>query len=73
MEKGAVTRKKCANGCIACKKCERECPVQAIVVENNLAKINYEICNGCGHCAEVCPVKCINQGDYRGANSNLKK
>jgi electron transport complex protein RnfB len=68
-EKGAVTRKKCANGCIACKKCERECPVQAIVVENNVAKINYELCNGCGHCAEVCPVKCIKQGDYRGVNN----
>jgi len=59
IEKGAVTRKKCTTGCIACNKCVRECPSTAIVVENNLARIDYEKCSDCGHCAEVCVTKCI--------------
>lgn len=71
-DKGAVTRKKCTVGCIACKKCEKECPVQAIVVENNLSKIDYAVCTDCGHCAEVCPVKCIVLRDFRGVNSYKK-
>ncbi|MBR3686183.1 MAG: RnfABCDGE type electron transport complex subunit B [Clostridia bacterium] len=58
-DKGAVTRKACANGCIACGKCERTCPNGAIKVEHNLAVIDYEKCTGCGECAEACPVKCI--------------
>ena len=58
-EKGAVIRKKCSAVCIACRKCARECPDQAIVVENNLAIIDYEKCKGCGHCAEICVAKCI--------------
>ena len=66
-EKGAVTRKKCSAGCIGCKKCEKECPAQAIVVENNLAKIDYEKCTGCGHCAEVCVVGCIRPLDIEKA------
>jgi Na+-translocating ferredoxin:NAD+ oxidoreductase RNF subunit RnfB len=68
-DKGAVTRKNCAVGCIACKKCEQECPVQAIVVENSLAVIDYAKCNDCGRCAEVCPVKCIALRDFKGVNS----
>jgi Na+-translocating ferredoxin:NAD+ oxidoreductase RNF subunit RnfB len=63
IEKGAATRKKCSIGCIGCAKCVRECPQEAIVVEENLAKIDYAKCSasneGCGHCAEICVVKCI--------------
>ena len=58
-EKGAVTRKKCKNGCIGCKKCENTCKWGAITVVDNLARIDYEKCTGCGECAAVCPVKCI--------------
>ncbi|MFB0920678.1 MAG: RnfABCDGE type electron transport complex subunit B [Oscillospiraceae bacterium] len=65
-EKGAVTRKACSHGCIACKKCEKECPVGAITVENNLSHIDYDKCTNCGHCAEVCPTKCIIKGDFSG-------
>ena len=53
-EKGGIARKKCAKACIACRKCERECPASAMVVKDNLARIDPERCKGCGHCVEVC-------------------
>ena len=59
IEKGAVVRKKCSKGCIGCGKCVKECPDGAIVMENNLAVIDYEKCSGCGHCAEVCVTNSI--------------
>ena len=58
-EKGAIVRKKCSSGCIACTKCVRECPESAISMVNNLAVIDYDICTGCGKCAESCITKCI--------------
>jgi Na+-translocating ferredoxin:NAD+ oxidoreductase RNF subunit RnfB len=66
LEKGAAVRKKCANGCIGCRKCERECPEQAITVTDNLARIDYDKCNGCGHCADVCTTKCIRRASFAG-------
>ena len=59
IEKGAVVRKKCSKGCIACGKCVRECPEGAIVMTDNLARIDYEKCTGCGHCVGACIAKCI--------------
>lgn len=59
IEKGAVVRKKCSQGCIACNKCVKECPDGAIVIEENLAVIDYAKCTGCGHCVEICVTKCI--------------
>jgi Na+-translocating ferredoxin:NAD+ oxidoreductase RNF subunit RnfB len=58
-EKGAIARKKCKRGCIACKICIQNCPNEAITIENNLAMINTEKCNSCGFCAEVCVTKSI--------------
>jgi Na+-translocating ferredoxin:NAD+ oxidoreductase RNF subunit RnfB len=63
-EKGAVTRKQCSNGCIACKKCEHECPEGAITVQDNVAVIDYTKCTACGKCVEVCPVKCISEVNF---------
>ena len=62
VEKGAVVRKKCSFGCIACTKCVKECPEGAIVMEENLARIDYAKCSGCGKCVEVCMTKCIRKG-----------
>ena len=58
-DKGADARKLCANACIGCKKCEKNCDVQAIRVENNLAVINYDQCTRCGRCVEGCPTGCL--------------
>ena len=58
-EKGGIARKKCAKACISCRKCERECPAAAIVVKDNLAKIDPELCTGCGHCVEICITNCV--------------
>jgi len=49
----------CSACCIACKKCERECPADAIHVEDLLAVVDYEKCTGCGTCVRVCPQSCI--------------
>jgi electron transport complex protein RnfB len=49
----------CEIGCIACRTCEKNCPVDAVHVTDNLSLIDPEKCNGCGICAEKCPRKVI--------------
>ena len=59
-DKGAVTRKACSNGCIACGKCAKVCKFEAITIENNHAYIDPEKCKNCGMCAKECPTNAIN-------------
>ena len=54
-DKGAAVNKICDAGCIGCMKCQRECPADAIVVVDNLAKIDVTKCVQCGHCSDICP------------------
>ena len=56
---GKNTRLFCAIGCIACGKCQKICPFDAIHVIDDLAIIDYHKCTSCGKCVEACPVKCI--------------
>lgn len=58
-DKGAVARKVCEVACIGCGKCVKSCEYGAIVLENNLARIDTEKCVACGACVENCPAKCI--------------
>lgn len=57
--KGKDVMAACSVGCIGCRLCEKNCPSQAITVENNIAHIDQSKCTGCGVCAEKCPKKII--------------
>ena len=58
-QKGAGTRKSCSAGCIGCRLCEKNCHTGAITVTDNLASIDYALCDGCGKCIEVCKAGCL--------------
>ncbi|MBQ8647786.1 MAG: 4Fe-4S dicluster domain-containing protein, partial [Oscillospiraceae bacterium] len=39
--------------------CAKNCPEQAITMDNLLPVINYDKCTGCGTCVTKCPKKVI--------------
>lgn len=45
--------------CTKCGKCLYEFGCPAIIEENNVFRIDRELCIGCAICAQVCPVKAI--------------
>lgn len=59
VERGKAVTVQCGAGCISCKKCEKNCPSGAIKLENNVPKIDYELCTNCGQCRDACPRKSI--------------
>lgn len=58
-EAGKLIRQVCKIGCIGCKACEKICPTGAVIVTENLAAIDSDVCIQCGQCAEKCPVHAI--------------
>jgi electron transport complex protein RnfB len=58
-DKGIDVKKKCQVGCIACGICVRTCPVNAIAIDNNLARIDHSKCIVCGLCVKKCPTNAI--------------
>ena len=58
-DKGKDVMAACSVGCIGCGICAKNCPSDAITVENNIAHIDQDKCTGCGTCAEKCPKKII--------------
>ena len=62
-DRGPQVKNVCSAGCIGCKLCMKQCEHQAIMVEGNVARIDYAKCAGCGHCAEKCPSQIIARFD----------
>mgnify|MGYP002622633086 CR=1 FL=1 len=58
-DRGPVARKACANACIGCGLCFKTCTHGAIVLENNLAYIDFSKCKLCRECEAVCPTGAI--------------
>lgn len=59
LDLGKNVTQACSIGCIACRKCEQACPVGAMKVIDNLAIIDYNICENRGECFRICPTKAI--------------
>jgi pyruvate ferredoxin oxidoreductase delta subunit len=46
--------------CTQCLLCWISCPDSSVIVEDEkVVDFDLEHCKGCGICAQVCPVKCI--------------
>ena len=45
--------------CTGCGLCVEICPVEAISMEDDKAKIDAEKCVDCGQCVEECPNEAI--------------
>jgi len=56
---GKVVRVNCIVGCISCRICQKLCKAEAITIEDDLARIDYEKCTLCEECVNKCPVKAI--------------
>lgn len=63
---GRFVRQACSVGCIACQRCVKTCPTGAIYMEDNLARINYDLCTNCQECVAVCPMNTIEWQEGKG-------
>jgi Na+-translocating ferredoxin:NAD+ oxidoreductase RNF subunit RnfB len=63
-EKGAIARKNCSVACIGCSKCVQSCTFEAIVMEKNVAYIDFTKCRLCRKCVAVCPTTAIREVNF---------
>ena len=53
------------NECTGCGTCIEECPVDAIAMENETAKIDMDECIRCGTCHGICPEHAVKHDSER--------
>lgn len=63
-DKGGIAKKACQVACIGCSKCEEICPKDAVIMHDNLAYIDPELCTLCRKCVEVCPTHSIIETNF---------
>lgn len=56
---GRTTKLVCKAGCIGCHLCEKRCLYGAIHIADHHAVIDYDKCQNCGTCCDVCPTGAI--------------
>lgn len=56
--------KSCNYGCLGYGTCAKECPFDAIHIENDIAVVDREACKACGKCIAVCPKNLISLTPY---------
>lgn len=71
-DKGGPARKSCNVACIGCGKCVKVCPFDAIVLENNLAYIDYDKCKLCRKCVTECPTNAIHEINFPARKVNAE-
>lgn len=66
--------------CTGSALCKEKCKWNAIMIENNKAKIDYSRCTGCGDCVKACPQNAIKSSETNfqeliaeGSSSIIKK
>ena len=62
-----------ATRCTRCKKCELNCPNEAISFEQDRFEVFYHNCKYCQHCVLICPEKALTMlgGKYRDFQRGL--
>lgn len=59
-DKGPQVKKACSVGCIGCRICVKQCPVEdGMKVDNMLAVVNYDVCPADEILVEKCPMSTI--------------
>ena len=51
--------------CVGCWVCVEKCPVEAISMAENVARIDEQECIRCGRCHEVCPENAVRHDSER--------
>lgn len=63
-DKGPAAKKACAAACIGCGICAKTCTHDAIVIENNVAYIDFTKCKLCRECEAMCPTGAIHAVNF---------
>ena len=56
---GRLARLQCKTACVACGRCAKQCPSEAITIVEGVAQIDETKCTRCGACVPACPMHCI--------------